>query len=302
MSAWPPTLDALHVTHDCGVAVFHALEFAVVDGFRPLQLDLYLPPRNHPRADSAPAIVYLHGGGWAVGTRRRFGRAFRGWDVSPLIQLAEAGFVVASVDYRLSGEATFPAPLHDAKAAVRWLRAHAAELRVDGNRVLAWGESAGGHLALLLGMTAARDDLAGSVGDALDQRGDVCGVVAWYPPTDFTSLSAQRHPSSETDYDSADAPESRLLGGPISSLPDLAAAASPLTYVHSGAPPVQIHHGNADLMVPHAQSATFAAALEELEVEVELVTLLGTDHFWIGAPDIAAIFQASLAFAIAKTL
>ena len=133
-----------------GVTVHHGVEFGSIEGFRPLLLDLYVPARGEA---SGAAIVYLHGGGWAVGTRRRFGRAFVSWSPTPLDRLAQAGFVVATADYRLSGEACFPAQLHDVKAAIRWLRGNAGALEVDPPRVVAWGESAGGHLAVLAGLT-----------------------------------------------------------------------------------------------------------------------------------------------------
>jgi acetyl esterase/lipase len=290
--------DALHITKASGVTLFAAIEFAVVDGYRPLQLDVYLPPgAAEAETSSYPAILFIHGGGWAVGSRRRFGRAFRDWAPTPLERLATAGFVVACVDYRLSGEARFPAQLDDCKAAVRWLRANSAALRVDPDMIVSWGESAGGHLALLVGLTGNRADMDGTVGEHTNMRSDVCAVVDWYGITDLVNIAAQRHPTSATDYDSADCYESRLLGAPIAGRPDAALVASPITYVHRDAPPVQIHHGDADRMVPYAQSESMVRALIELEVPVEFVTLPGADHFWIGAPDINAIFEASLAFA-----
>jgi dipeptidyl aminopeptidase/acylaminoacyl peptidase len=115
--------------------------------------------------------------------------------------------------------------------------------------------------------------------------------------TDLLSAAAQRHPASTVNQDSAESYESRLLGSPVQTAPEAARFASPITYVHVDSPPVQIHHGDADLMVPYAQSVALVAALEDAEVSVEFVTLPGADHFWIGAPDIAAIFNASLAFA-----
>jgi acetyl esterase/lipase len=280
-----------------GVTKVHAVEYAVVEGFRPLQLDLYLPPATGLVDTQSPAILFIHGGGWAVGSRRRFGRAFAAWEQSPLELLAAAGFVVAAVDYRLSGEAAFPAQLHDCTAAIRWLRANADSLHIDVDRVVSWGESAGGHLSLMVGLTGNRADMHGTVGEHLDQRSDVCGVVDWYGVTDLLSAASQRHPSSTVDQDSAASFESRLLSAPVQTVPDAARFASPITYVHGDAPPVQIHHGDADLMVPYEQSNALVAALEDAEVSVEFVTLPGADHFWIGAPDIAAIFNASLAFA-----
>jgi acetyl esterase/lipase len=276
-----------------GVQVHQGVEFAVVEGYRPLLLDLYVPPAA---VATGAAIVHLHGGGWAVGTRGRFGRAFIGWQPTPLDLLAQAGFVVASVDYRLSGEARFPAQLHDVKAAVRWLRGH-TELRLDATRIVAWGESAGGHLAMLAGLTGERADLAGTVGDHLDQSSAVCGVVDWYGPMNLLSLSSQHPPGSDKRPDDAASWESSLVGAPLQSDPARTAAASPITYVHAGAPPIQIHHGTADTLVPFTQSVEFVAALRGAGADAEFIEVAGADHFWIGAPSLEAIFAASLAFA-----
>ncbi|MEP7204132.1 MAG: alpha/beta hydrolase [Ilumatobacteraceae bacterium] len=282
-------------TFASGATVHHAVEFAVVEGFRPLLLDLYQPARGSALA--SPAIVYLHGGGWAVGSRRRFGRAFASWSPSPFDRLAQAGFVVAAVDYRLSGEARFPAQLHDVKAAVRWLRANAARLEVDPARVLAWGESAGGHLATLAGLTGECTDLEGSVGECLDESSAVCGVVDWYGPMNLLSVGSQHRPGSAKRPDDAGSWESSLVGVPLQTDPVRTLAASPVSYVHADAPPVQVHHGTADTQVPFAQSIEFAEALRSAGGTVELVVVEGSDHFWTGAPDLEAIFDASLAFA-----
>ncbi len=268
-------LDVAPVPLSTGGTLYSAVEFGSIEGFRPLQLDLYLPER--PSALS-PAIVYFHGGGWAVGTRRRFGRAFRSWSPSALARLAAAGFAVITVDYRLSGEATFPAQIDDAKAAVRWLRANAEELHVDVDRIVAWGESAGGQLAALLGVTGHRDT-----------ADDVCAVISWYAPMDLRNGS---------DPDSA---ESKMLGGTAVSQPEVAAAASPIMHVHPAAPPFHIQHGTADALVPIDQSERMVDALREVGVPVVLKTVEGSDHFWTGAPDLEAIFTESLDFAMRIT-
>ena len=277
-----------------GVVVHHGVEFAVVEGFRPLLLDLYVPPAG---LGSGAAIVYLHGGGWAVGSRLRFGRAFSTWTPTPLDLLAQAGFVVATVDYRLSGEARFPAQLHDVKAAIRWVRGNAARLGVDQGRLVAWGESAGGHLAVLAGLTADQPELEGEVGDFVGQSSAVCGVVDWYGPMNLLSLSSQHTADSDKRPDDADSWDSKMVGAPLQSDPTRTRSASPITYVHAAAPPIQIHHGTVDTMVPFAQSVEFAAALGAAGGTVELIAIEGSDHFWTGAPDLAAIFDASLAFA-----
>lgn len=281
-----------------GVTVYHGVEFAVVEGFRPLLLDLYAPAHG---SASGAAIVYLHGGGWAVGSRRRFGRAFTDWVPTPLERLARAGFTVATVDYRLSGEACFPAQLHDVTAAIRWLRGNAAAFGVESSKVVAWGESAGGHLAVLAGLTAGRADLEGSVGAHLHESSDVCGVVDWYGPMNLLSLGAQHQPGSDKRPDDPGSWESSLVGAALQTDPERTRAASPITYIHAGAPPIQIHHGTADTMVPFAQSVEFTDALGTAGGSVELVVVEGSDHFWTGAPDLAAIFTASLAFATRVT-
>ena len=277
-----------------GTTVHHGVEFATVEGFRPLLFDLHLPARG---VATGAAIVYLHGGGWAVGSRRRFGRAFTAWSPTPFELLTRAGFAVASVDYRLSGEARFPAQLHDVKAAIRWVRGNAASLGVDPARVVVWGESAGGHLAVLAGLTAGRADLEGDLGMHLDMSSAVCGVVDWYGPMNLLSLGSQ-HRAAGTDKrpDDPASWESSMVGAPLRSDPDRTRAASPITYVHAGAPPIQIHHGTDDTMVPFAQSLEFVDALSAAGGNVELIVVEGSDHFWTGAPDLAAIFDASVAF------
>lgn len=277
-----------------GVVVHHGVEFATVEGFRPLLLDLYMPA-----ASTAPAaaIVYLHGGGWAVGTRRRFGRAFVSWSPTPLDLLAQAGFVVATVDYRLSGEAPFPAQLHDVKAAIRWLRGNAARLGVDPARLIAWGESAGGHLAMLAGLCGDLAELEGGIGDFLGESSAVGGVVDWYGPMNLVSLSSQHATGSDKRPDDPDSWESSLVGAPLQTDPARTRAASPISYVHAAAPPIQIYHGTVDTQVPFAQSVEFVDALRLAGGRADLVVVEGSDHFWTGAPDVAAIFGASLAFA-----
>jgi acetyl esterase/lipase len=289
-----PDFGSPVTTFPSGVTVHHGVEFATVEGFRPLLLDLYQPA---PGSGSGAAIVYLHGGGWAVGTRRRFGRALASWSPTALDLVAQAGFVVATVDYRLSGEVQFPSQLHDVKAAIRWLRGNATRLGVDPARIVAWGESAGAHLAVLAGLTGDRPELEGDVGDFADESSAVSGVVDWYGPMNLLSLGSQHAPGSDKRPDDAASWESTMVGAPLQDAPAKARAASPITYVHGGAPPIQIHHGSADTFVPYAQSTEFVAALSEVGGSVELITVDGSDHFWIGAPDVSAIFDASVEFA-----
>jgi acetyl esterase/lipase len=248
------------------------VKYAGVPGYRPLELDLYLPPAGD---EPAPAVAFLHGGGWRLGSRESAGPMFR--HENPLEQVAAAGIAVASVDYRLSAEAIWPAQLHDAKAAVRWLRSRADELHIDAGRIAAWGESAGGHLAALLGLTDDDPALEGEVG-ATGGSSRVEAVAAWYPPTDLTGFG---------NPEDANSREGLLLGAAPSSVPERAAEASPLTHVSPGAPPFLLLHGRADRFVPCQQSEHLATALQKAGREVTLKTFEGADHMWLGAPEAA---------------
>jgi acetyl esterase/lipase len=160
---WPPPAHALPLPAARpaaeGVRVFASVPYAAIPRIRPLELDLYLPA---VAAALVPSVVFQDGGGWQLGSRHSAGPAYAEWSPSPFERLAQAGIAVASVDYRLTGEAQWPAQLYDAKAAVRWLRARADEIGIDPTRIAAWGESAGGHLAELLGLTG--NDLDGEIG------------------------------------------------------------------------------------------------------------------------------------------
>lgn len=251
-----------------------AIVFAEREGFRALELDLYRPDPADPAEPAAarPLLVYVHGGGWRVSHRGRPPRETRGWSRGFFERLTDAGFVVAAHDYRLSGEALFPAQLEDTLEALHWLQAHAGELGILPQRTYLWGASGGGNLAAL----------AALVPDAPP----VAGVVCWYPVTDLTAL----------DQQATDSFEAHLLGGPIGQHLDLARAASPVTYAHRGAPPFLIQHGDGDTWVPYDQSVRLEKALRAAGASVELETVPGADHFFGGSPDIEGIFRRARDF------
>ncbi|MFE6360305.1 alpha/beta hydrolase fold domain-containing protein [Streptomyces sp. NPDC057806] len=247
-----------------GVRLLRGAVYSAPPGIRPLELDLWLPAE--PR-EPVPVIVYLHGGGWRTGTRTDMGPRFRHWRPSPFARLAQAGFAVASLDYRLSGEALYPAQLEDVTAAKAWLNARAAELGLDTDRTVAWGESAGAHLAALLALTTP-----------------VSGCIAWYGPTDLTTLPAQSRPGA---YDPADPTtrEALLIGAAVAAAPDRARAASPVTHVTADAPPFLILHGTDDALIPLAQGEQLATALREAGADVDFRPVPGADHAWVGLPE-----------------
>ncbi|GIF04279.1 alpha/beta hydrolase [Actinoplanes siamensis] len=247
---------------------------AEIPGFRPLALDLAAPAKPGP---PRPVIVCVHGGAWLSG--RNKGETPGGIAE----RLLDAGFAVARVTYRLSAEARFPAQLHDVKAAVRWLREHARELSLDPERVGVWGDSAGGHLASLVALTGDDPDPALSGRHGVAPVSDaVQSAVVWYGPSDLLTMAAQSHPEGVQDHDAAASPESLLLGGPVQTRPDDAAAAGPVTYVRADGPPMLLLHGAEDRVVPAAQSQELYDRLAALSGPVTLRIVPGADHCFTG--------------------
>jgi acetyl esterase/lipase len=252
------------------------LRYAEVPGYRPLELDLYLPlgpESGGPR----PVIVHVHGGGWRRGSRRE---PLPGLGPDFYQSLAAEGFAVAAADYRLSGEARFPAPLEDVRAAFGWVRDHAAGYQLDTDRVFGWGDSAGGHLVLLAALTGT----------------PVRGVVAWFPVTDLLGLPSDVAAAGGVPDTGPDSREAQLLGARAQSVPDLARQASPVTHASAAAPPVLLMHGAADDLVPPAQSLRLAQALRAAGAAVELELVPGATHMWHGASDVAGIVRRSAGF------
>lgn len=227
-------------------------------------LDLFLP--DNPSGSPLPLLIWIHGGAFRLGSKA---------DKVPLDYL-DAGYAVASLNYRLSQHALFPAQIQDCKAAVRWLRAHAGEYHLDPARFAAWGESAGGHLVSMLGTTGDHVP-AFEVGDYLEHSSRVQAVVDYFGPTDFLQMDAHRLPDGMV-HNTADSPESELVGGPIQAHPGRVAAANPVTYVTADAPPFLIIHGDQDPLVPYHQSTLLAAALERAGVPHTFYTVKSGGH------------------------
>ena len=188
-------------------------------------------------------------------------------------QSLREGYAVASINYRLSQHAIFPAQIEDSKAAVRWLRAEGPKHGIDPDRIGVWGSSAGGHLVALLGATG--DTKKFDKGPRADVSSKVQAVCDFFGPTDFTLMS--KFPST-MDHDSPNAPEARLIGGPVQENKEKAASANPITYVSKGDPPFLILHGDKDPLVPLNQSEILAAALKKAGVEVTFHVVKGAGH------------------------
>ncbi len=249
------------------------------------QLDLYLP--ENPKSDGPlPVVCWIHGGGWRQGSKDR---------ARLVVDLVATGrFAGASLGYRLSGEAQWPAQIHDVKAAIRWIRANAGAHGIDPERIGLWGSSAGGHLVAMLGVSEGVDHLEGEVGPHLDLAAEVTCVVNYYGPSDLLSMNRQ---GSRMDHDAADSPESQLIGGPVQENPDRARDASPLTHVNAGDRPMLLVHGTEDPLVPFEQSVVLEQALEKAGVTAILLTVDGAGHgngFGPRTREVAARFLESI--------
>lgn len=247
----PPMMDTSHIRRKW-------LDMSYAARSPAQKLDIYLPDEGD---GPFPVIAAFHGGGWEIGDKG---------DVMNLhfMEGLKHGYAVACVNYRLSGEAQFPSQIYDCKAAIRYIRAHAASYHLDGDRIAAWGASAGAHLVALLATSAGSNSLEDPTLSPADAQLScaVQAVVDWYGPTEsFLKMDEQLSKSGRgiPDHSQADSPESRLLGQRITDVPDLVRASSPMTYIHTQVPPFLIQHGLRDEIVPVEQSINFAAALEK---------------------------------------
>jgi acetyl esterase/lipase len=238
-------------------------------------------------------VLFIHGGGWVSGHTRHSG-AFEDWP-GVLASLAAKGYVVASVEYRLSGEARFPAAIQDIKAAIRWLRAHAPQYGIDRQRAVVWGGSAGGQLAALAAVSCGAAALQpapaalapGGRAEPLpeDSESDcVQGLITWYGIFDFSTVAAQSGSGGPERMASAASAPSQYLGCALSSCaPAVLAAASAASYVGPTDPPALLIHGSVDHTVPIQQSRDFYALLRSKGVPAELIEIPGVDHSFIGS-------------------
>ncbi len=241
----------------------------VENGHQRQKLDLYLPEKAER---PLPVIVWVHGGGWRAGDKGN----------CPALSHVSRGYAVASIGYRLSGDAIFPAQIEDCKAALRWLRANAAQYRLDSQRIGAWGSSAGGHLVALLGTSGNATEF--EVGAHRDQSSAVQAVCDFYGPTDLLQMDAHAPASSRLKHDPAESPESRLIGGAIQENKAKTQLANPIRYVTKTAPPFLIVHGDEDSTVPHHQSQLLFDALKQAGTSVHFHTIKGAGH---GGPGFA---------------
>jgi acetyl esterase/lipase len=236
-------------------------------GTRELHLDLYHPAKGN---GSFPGVVFIHGGGWIGGPPTQFRRQ--------AAYLASKGFVGATIEYRLSGEAPYPAAVYDCKAAVRWMRANGGRYRINPEQIAVAGGSAGGHLAALLGTTNGIKALEGNGGNAgFSSR--VQAVVAFNGIYDFVSLT-EKSPNQHLVENVV----TKFLGGTLHEVSEVYVEASPVAHVSSSDPPFLLLHGTADTTAPYAQALEMQKALARSGVRVDLYSAKGANHGFFNSP------------------
>jgi acetyl esterase/lipase len=255
-------------------------DLAYVEGGHERQrLDLFVPQNA---TQPLPLILWIHGGAWSAGDKGGCPPLRAGY--------AQRGFAVASMNYRLSQHAIFPAQIEDCKAAIRWLRTHAKDYNLNPERIGVWGSSAGGHLVTLVGTSGDVKEF--DVGAHLDVSSRVRCVMDDYGPTLFTQMDSHRVSTAAMVHDLPTSPESKLIGGLISDPANAAkiARVNPITYVTKDDPPFLIVHGDEDPLVPHHQSELLFDALKAAGVRVRLNTVKGGGHgTGFGGPELEKI-------------
>lgn len=270
-----------------GARVWPELLYSQPLGFRAVTMSLAVPPGQGPH----PVVVYIHGGGWMLGHPHAMHPNLSAMNIDET--LLAAGYAVARPSYRLSGEGKFPTQLQDLKTALRYLRHHATLLNIAPDRIAALGESAGGHLAVLLGLETP-PEFEGDDG-FLEESGRVQVVINWYGVTDLLSLDTHALPNARFQHDTAESASGKLIGGRPSDNRETARRASPITWVTANAVPMLIQHGAGDSVVPPGQGESLYLALQEAGVPAEWHPIQGADHCFIDG-DTTPIMPAVIEF------
>lgn len=258
-------LQEQKLAESAGIRLLKHLDY-VGAGHARQTLDLFLPKTKSDKP--RPLLVFIHGGAWLGGSKEGGFRRL-------LPYLKSGKYAGASLNYRLSHHAIWPAQIHDCKAAIRWLKANASKYGYDAGKIGIWGTSAGGHLVAMLGVSGDVAALEGTLGKHLDQNSKVACVVNYFGPANFLTMGD--HPSS-IKHNAPNSPESKLVGGAVQENKKVAREASPVTHVSAGDAPILIVHGTKDKLVPYPQSVEFTAALKKAKVPVTFITMKDAGH------------------------
>jgi len=249
------------------------IDIAYANQSQAQKLDIYLPEEGD---GPYPVILSIHGGAFKSGDKGD-------GQVNAMLEGLKRGYAVVSVNYRLSGEAIWPAQIQDVKAAIRWIRANSKQYKLNSGKIATWGGSAGGHLSAMAGTSGNVKELEDLSQGNADQSSMVQAVVDWFGPTDFLKMDEQAKESKVANpqvHSIPDSPESQLIGKNLQEAPDLVKAANPETYILKDDPPFFIQHGLNDPLVPYPQSVNFAKKLEQTlgKEKVTLELIPGTGH------------------------
>ncbi|SKB36491.1 Acetyl esterase/lipase [Acetoanaerobium noterae] len=250
------------------------VDIAYADKSQTQKLDIYLPNEGE---GPFPVIVAIHGGAFKMGSKT-------GGDLTSMFESLNRGYAVVAVDYRLSGEAIFPAAVNDIKASIRFIRQNASDYNLNPDKIALWGDSAGGNLASIAGTTGGTDELYDPSLGYENISDDVTAVVDWFGPINFLEMDSQFEESGitpkfgKTSSDSS--PESAYIGNLITNAKDIVAKSNPETYISKDDPAFLIEHGTKDANVPVQQSINFAQKLQSVlgNEKVELILLEGASH------------------------
>lgn len=254
------------------------LAYAATDNPRQ-RLDLYLPKSSRGEKP-LPLVVFIHGGAFMAGDKRD--------GLSMIMPFVASGeYAGASIGYRLSQEAIWPAQIHDCKAAIRWLRANAKKYNIDPDHIGVMGTSAGGHLAAMIGTSGGVVALEGKLGNHLSVTSKVACVVDQFGPTDFLALHGENNRSPDT-------PAAKLIGGPLPDNLEATRSASPITYIAASNPAFLIIHGTKDPVVKVTQSERFFSLLQKAGVDATFVRVIGGGHGGFSTPEVPQRIRAFL--------
>jgi len=234
------------------------------------KLDIYLPREGD---GPFPVVIWIHGGGWFAGTRL-------GFQLVHQLSVLRRGYALVSMDHRLSGEAIFPAQIHDVKAAIRWIRANAKQYSFDPTKIAVWGASAGAHLAALAGTSAGVEELEDLTMGNPDESSRVQAVIDWYGPMDLISMDEQLEQFGFSGWHNVpDSPESQLVGGMVTEQKEIVEKLNPITYISKETPPFLIEHGFKDRIVPMQQSVLlYQKLVSVIGAEKVMLRLLNGGH------------------------
>ncbi len=260
-----------------GIRILRDLPYTEASKDPEQQLDLYLPQIKY--SSKLPLVVWIHGGGWKAGDKND----------TPAFEMANRGYAVASLNYRLSQHAVFPAQIYDCKAAIRWLRAHGEDYNMNVSRIGVWGASAGGHLAALLGVSNGVSQLEGDLGNP-KQSSSVQAVCDFCGPVDLPAFNQQVMAPMYRQFKAEDL-VNELLGGTPEQKKELAVEASPINFISKDDPPFMVVHSTEDPIVPFEQSDKFVQKLKEAGVSVTFIKVEGNNHMPLNNKTFAAVYD-----------